>query len=1026
MQTVSDAWKEQYQQRAMTNESFVRLILGITDPDANEDIGANADEGISYSEVLDPALTRNKIIPRFGTFEQNQWLLDGSVELSNTGDKGYISNALSGPDRTCNVTYNRVFSTVHDNPIPGITILWDDSLGGEFASDFTVTTYNGVAQTAQAVIVDNKDSETIVGLDISTYNRIVINVTKWCLPNRRIRINNIMMGLGWIFDKESLISYSHEMIVDTIGEELPKNEIVFEVDNQERVFDIVESSGLAKYLMARQSVDVEYGLQQDDGSIEWINGGVFYLNEWGAKYGSYSANFSARDKLVLLQYKFLADGADSNLLGKFNRVITASNLTEHEVSMDIGSVGAYSVGYFPQDTSIANCFQYLAQAACIAFWIDRNGVFRFEPLDDTVEDYAIGFDTMYDYPQVNKSASIREIVVKIYTWTSPTESTVADFVYPITDNIADRQLTIDNPLVVTNDHAVTIITHILAHQLDTFSVESTYRSDPRLDAGDMFMLNMNDQNFEIVARELTYGYNGAFRGVCKSGITNPIIAEQTNDIVFTPETMTLDLSQYIVTQSGNDTVHPTQTFTLHADYYPDNTPKYLTWSASATHISSSVGTVIADSISITPTANGKDITVTVTGNYLFNLTSGAGVACGFSSNVITLTAKSSDGYSESYSIQTSRVATNVTNVSASMSALNMNTFLRAAHPTISGGFAVTTTPANQPVRVEILGVTNIPNGAGTASSDTRSISGASNEGRNAILNLTGNYAFTANSLTFYGFSTNALTLRITAPNGYTKDYSVPFTRNTQSATVAFAPIGTLDFDAIATNTPATWVSLTTNPSVVGLPVRLSVQSITNMSEVSGTIGIDEITFHTTNTNSVDLRIRGGYKYISTYSMVYGTASREYYGWSSTKIVVKAILPNGNTATYSLPISNPKKTLVVDDNSPYVPNVVNSITGSHAVKFEPSFNVPTNSGSVPIVPSEASSLAGYSFINIRGGVSREKANASPYSCKLIIRRGQAMSANQNTNNWIFGYKGFIMAGLTGYKCPPTDIKFKILR
>ncbi len=71
------------------------------------------------------------------------------------------------------------FSKVYSSLIPGITITWSETYN-EYAESFKITAYNGASVVAQETVQNNQDILSVVSLDIQNYNKITIQVLKWC------------------------------------------------------------------------------------------------------------------------------------------------------------------------------------------------------------------------------------------------------------------------------------------------------------------------------------------------------------------------------------------------------------------------------------------------------------------------------------------------------------------------------------------------------------------------------------------------------------------------------------------------------------------------------------------------------------------------------------------------------------------------------------------------------------------------------------------------------------------------------
>lgn len=430
MQTVSQEWKDTHESQLLP-ESFVEITFSLTDPDAYEDGSASDNGAVPFSKTSQIVNEVDKSIVPYATLEQNLWVLDGSktvLPTSNYGDCGYIGNVLSNAMGVFSnapvVTIN--FSKVHDNLIPGVTIDWGTAYG-EFATDFTVTAYNGNTVVATQRVSDNTSVKTLVMLDIINYNRITITIHKWCLPYRRARIEKMFIGAEKIYTKSDLFSFSHTQEVDPISSSLPKSTISFSIDNTHNVYNPNNNEGMSKYLVERQELKARYGYKIGN-DVEWIDCGTFYMSEWDAKQNGNRADFTARDL-----FEFMTDVYNEGVYapdGKSLYDLALEVLTFANLPMtDDGSVrwvideslkNIYTTAPLPLDT-VANCLQLIANAGECVMYQDRRGVLHLERYTPTVSDYTIDQNNSYSKPETSLSKPCKQIVVPVYSYESDEE-----------------------------------------------------------------------------------------------------------------------------------------------------------------------------------------------------------------------------------------------------------------------------------------------------------------------------------------------------------------------------------------------------------------------------------------------------------------------------------------------------------------------------------------------------------------------------------------------------------------------------
>ena len=530
MQTVSEKWKEIHK-KSIVNESFVEVSLDIADPESLAD-ASSQDNGAIYisdsSQIVD-GLDKSPV--PYCTLEQNLWCLDGNrkaIPESNYNNSMYVSDVLS--DENC-IFSTKIpvitisFSKVYDKLIPGVTITWSATYG-EFADNFVVVAYNGDTIIGEREVVGNKAINTLVFLDMVGYDRVVIYIKKWCLPNHRARVEKILIGLNKVYGKTDLFDYSHTQSVDPTSTSLPKVEIKFSISNIDGEYNPYNQNGLAKYLMERQEIKARYGLKLDDGSIEWIKGGTFYLSEWYAKQNGITADFTARDLLEfmsdiyfdtvsVIEPRSLYDLAVS-ILNSADLPLNSDGTLKWFVDDSLKSI--YTLGILPEDTR-ANCLQLIANAGECVIYQDRDGVLRIVPLEYNETDYTIDSFNSYSKSEITLAKPLKQVNVKQYTYTlgeKGIESTSTEVIH--VGSAVGETITIDNPLVTDEARAMSVGAWLYTHLAHRMTLDSSWRADVRLDALDI-VTNKNDYNTNKVRMtDVEFKFNGAFRGTGKGKV----------------------------------------------------------------------------------------------------------------------------------------------------------------------------------------------------------------------------------------------------------------------------------------------------------------------------------------------------------------------------------------------------------------------------------------------------------------------------------------------------------------------------
>ena len=396
MQQVTEKWKTE-PRKHLRPESYIELKYSVTDPTAQADAKASADSEWEHSKVSTLTDEQDRTFITYPTLERNSWLLDGTrIFYDANTEFGYVSDNLSNADGTFTVrpTITLAFSKVHENLIPGITLTFSTAFE-EFATDYIIRAYNGETMTVEKTVTGNRSVSAIADVDITNFNKIVIEIVKWCLPNRRARLESIEVGITQTYTKDDLISFDNNIHVDLVSAELPEFEIIFELNNVDASWNPYNEEGTSKYLIKRQEIVVRYGYKVGE-TIEWIKCGRYFMSEWDTPTNGITAKFTARGITEYMTDKFDKKNVVSPIT-LYNLCETAflqskiPTLANDVVRWKIDdSLKNISVN-LPEDFDHTNAetVQLCANAARCIMNQDRDGIMHIEPLKTVDTDYLI-------------------------------------------------------------------------------------------------------------------------------------------------------------------------------------------------------------------------------------------------------------------------------------------------------------------------------------------------------------------------------------------------------------------------------------------------------------------------------------------------------------------------------------------------------------------------------------------------------------------------------------------------------------
>lgn len=509
MVEVSDKWKEKFNE-TLVPESFVEITCGITEPGINKKATIVTSSAAPFSTFHNIALSDNASISRYSTGEPNLTVLDGSCSIVPSsppyGTTGFLSAEIF--DDSNHPVIRLELPSENKSSVPGVSICWS-TVFGEYATDFSVSAYLGTSKLKTVTVNGNKSVRSDVEAELSGFDAIEIEVLKWCLPDRRVRVEQVKIGRYLVFDKTKILSYSHSSARDPISGQLSQESISFSLDNSDRTWDSVNPQGIYKYIYERQPVTVRYGMDVD-GKTEWVSGGMFFLSEWSVPANSIEASFQARDAFLYLSSTKYTGRKYGTL---YEMCYDALELLEaDEITFDISDeLKNYSTDITSDESTYHNSdiLQLAANAAGMALYQTRDGVIKINRVygsDASNPVLDIPVLNNYSWPEITFAQNMLNVVTTVGN---------ATYAYPenpsgkgVSQTLSNVMLTKD--ILAKSRNALTESYGVLSNRR---KASLTYRASPTIDALDIVKIH-HQFNYDAVllATNVKYTFNGCFKG----------------------------------------------------------------------------------------------------------------------------------------------------------------------------------------------------------------------------------------------------------------------------------------------------------------------------------------------------------------------------------------------------------------------------------------------------------------------------------------------------------------------------------
>lgn len=388
---------------------------------------------------------------------------DGPLEV------GIWSDAISDADGYIDWTLSLTFNTAHESALTVYTsevhILESEvvfSLGGE--------------ETHRGTYTPTDDRMQVPG--VYAYDSISIRVLRLDQPYHHVRITEIEFGASLTLSR-STVTGTVEYVAETdpTGTTVPLNELTFGVVNRGHVYDFDAPGREREMIRVGAPIMLSFQVSTPSG-MQTAPCGRFYIRTIDA--GNGEAVVTANDPRVVLTdvYRAWSVPTSESIGDAVDRVCGEVHLA-HTCDDALYSMHPPRTLEFPEDTSYMEDLSDMLQLMGAEVVPGHDGALVFRPYADPQDYGAVGKGLMYSYPL--KQTNIRSYNLIAVRWEGGT------YELDLRSDSASQavaQITVNNPLIVTEDEARAVAEHIRAN-LHNEELETEWRGDPSLEVGDL-------------------------------------------------------------------------------------------------------------------------------------------------------------------------------------------------------------------------------------------------------------------------------------------------------------------------------------------------------------------------------------------------------------------------------------------------------------------------------------------------------------------------------------------------------------
>lgn len=382
MKTASRQYKSQMK-KLLRNHSFVAIAFGNIDVSAGSD-GKWQGNVLSWSNnsTLDFAHDYPETV---ATLELNRWALNGwQIVLpgNNLVNVGLVGDVMSDANGDVDFTISRDFQFSH--ALAGITVTFD-SPTNEFPLSARMTFVDEDEIEYDIPFLPSKVTEEVTQV-CETTRHVEINISKM-MPYRRPRVLTTLWGIGYSYTNADLVGCSQSVDVDPLSRRLPQEKFSFTILDYEHKFDPDNPSGVYSTINRGAPINVAYGYELDDGTVEWLATDTYSLDN-KPTFSNSKVTFNGTGLLATMTGNYY-----KGMLGSTNfydlavDILQDANLTPSASGADPWDVDEslkdmYTTAPMPI-LSHASCLQMIAHACNCRLYTDDQNVIHLTPFGVT-------------------------------------------------------------------------------------------------------------------------------------------------------------------------------------------------------------------------------------------------------------------------------------------------------------------------------------------------------------------------------------------------------------------------------------------------------------------------------------------------------------------------------------------------------------------------------------------------------------------------------------------------------------------
>ena len=349
----------------------------------------------------------------FATLEHNIWTLDGSMSIypaDLTGlQTGYVSEDFSNDSGSYATDPDITFTFEIPQDSYGLTFCFDNRIPYSWPREMTLTYYGETGNQIQQVTLQPDGYNYWAEVPVQNYSKLTVVFGESMVPHRRVRLVELTFGLTTRYGRTAIVSASDQQSIDVLSENLASAELTVTIDNSDKLYNLINPTGVYEYLQNGQYVNYWYSI---NGVT--VNAGIRYFYSAESDDNGLTASITFNDRLIFLDNVIYNGGKSGvwTIQEAATTILQAAGInTPPTFEGDVQTTIIRSC--IPQNTSARDAIRMCAQAAMCACYVDANDSLHFfQPTIKGTPDDQLTRDRISEEPTVSIGDRYNAVTVK--------------------------------------------------------------------------------------------------------------------------------------------------------------------------------------------------------------------------------------------------------------------------------------------------------------------------------------------------------------------------------------------------------------------------------------------------------------------------------------------------------------------------------------------------------------------------------------------------------------------------------------